>query len=59
MHASMPESTTHPQVRFLVACPRSGSTLLVRIFAEAGNWKLTKTQPPICAATTKLSSRCS
>ncbi|KAF2109589.1 hypothetical protein BDV96DRAFT_604487 [Lophiotrema nucula] len=33
-----------PHVRFLVACPRSGSTLLMRIFAEA----------PGCAVTSRL-----
>ena len=28
-------STGEPRIRFLVACPRSGSTLLMRIFAES------------------------
>lgn len=32
------------QIRFFVACPRSGSTLLVRIFAESS----------VCAATSQL-----
>ncbi|RYP82679.1 hypothetical protein DL769_001586 [Monosporascus sp. CRB-8-3] len=33
-----------PQIRFFVACPRSGSTLLMRIFAES----------PLCAVTSRL-----
>lgn len=33
-----------PQIRFFVACPRSGSTLLMRIFAES----------PVCAVTSRL-----
>lgn len=33
-----------PQIRFFVACPRSGSTLLMRIFAES----------PACAVTSRL-----
>lgn len=37
-------STGEPQIRFLVACPRSGSTLLMRIFAES----------PVCAVTSRL-----
>ena len=32
------------RIRFLVACPRSGSTLLMRIFAES----------PVCAVTSRL-----
>lgn len=32
------------QLRFLVACPRSGSTLLMRVFAES----------PVCAVTSRL-----
>lgn len=35
---------TLPKIRFIVACPRSGSTLLMRIFAEA----------PTCAVTSRL-----
>jgi FMN phosphatase YigB (HAD superfamily) len=34
----------NPQIRFLVACPRSGSTLLMRIFAQS----------PDCAVTSRL-----
>lgn len=37
-------STGEPRIRFLVACPRSGSTLLMRIFAES----------PVCAVTSRL-----
>lgn len=37
-------SIGEPQIRFLVACPRSGSTLLMRIFAES----------PVCAVTSRL-----
>ncbi|KAJ8069128.1 hypothetical protein OCU04_002802 [Sclerotinia nivalis] len=37
-------STLEPQIRFLVACPRSGSTLPMRIFAES----------PVCAVTSRL-----
>ncbi|KAL8365182.1 hypothetical protein RB595_004135 [Gaeumannomyces hyphopodioides] len=33
-----------PQIRFLVACPRSGSTRLIRVFAES----------PDCAVTSRL-----
>src|ERR1700760_3899949 len=33
-----------PQIRFLIACPRSGSTLLMRIFAES----------PDCAVSSRL-----
>ncbi|KAL8387203.1 hypothetical protein RB595_010081 [Gaeumannomyces hyphopodioides] len=33
-----------PQIRFLVACPRSGSTLLMRVFAESSD----------CAVTSRL-----
>ncbi|KAL8806597.1 MAG: hypothetical protein Q9182_001244 [Xanthomendoza sp. 2 TL-2023] len=33
-----------PQVRFIIACPRSGSTLFMRIFAES----------PVCAVTSRL-----
>lgn len=33
-----------PQIRFFIACPRSGSTLLMRIFAEF----------PVCAVTSRL-----
>lgn len=37
-------SIIEPQIRFLIACPRSGSTLLMRIFAES----------PDCAVTSRL-----
>ena len=37
-------SNQDPQIRFIVACPRSGSTLLMRIFAES----------PVCAVTSRL-----
>lgn len=37
-------SNREPQIRFIVACPRSGSTLLMRIFAES----------PVCAVTSRL-----
>ncbi len=37
-------STGELRIRFLVACPRSGSTLLMRIFAES----------PVCAVTSRL-----
>ena len=37
-------STGEPQVRFLVACPRSGSTLLTRVFDES----------PVCTVTSRL-----
>lgn len=37
-------SKQEPQIRFIVACPRSGSTLLMRIFAES----------PVCAVTSRL-----
>lgn len=37
-------SSQVPQIRFIVACPRSGSTLLMRIFAES----------PVCAVTSRL-----
>jgi hypothetical protein len=37
-------SNQEPQIRFFVACPRSGSTLLMRIFAES----------PVCAVTSRL-----
>lgn len=33
-----------PQIRFIIACPRSGSTLLMRIFAESS----------VCAVTSRL-----
>jgi HAD superfamily hydrolase (TIGR01549 family) len=42
--SDMMASGPNPQVRFIVACPRSGSTLLMRIFAEA----------PQCAVTSRL-----
>ncbi|KAL8677937.1 MAG: hypothetical protein Q9224_007154, partial [Gallowayella concinna] len=37
-------SNMEPQIRFIIACPRSGSTLLMRIFAES----------PVCAVTSRL-----
>lgn len=37
-------SSQEPEIRFIVACPRSGSTLLMRIFAES----------PVCAVTSRL-----
>lgn len=37
-------SRREPRIRFLVACPRSGSTLLMRIFAESS----------VCAVTSRL-----
>lgn len=46
----MQSPTTLPQLHFLIACPRSGSTLLVRVFSEcltAGN----RLGGPICSLT--------
>ena len=37
-------SNQEPLIRFIVACPHSGSTLLMRIFAES----------PVCAVTSRL-----